>query len=271
MLYKQEDLEIAISTMHQENLEFLFKMFPNDSWKLHSILIVNQTDGSPLVSNYENVRVLNIDKFGLSKSRNLILKQAKGKLILLSDDDVVFLPDFKTTIVKAFNSFKKLDVIRFQFLKQGVLAKNYPKQSRSELNWFQVLDASSVELVLKRESIQKFNLSFDEDFGLGASFAMGEEAVFLADLKAKKGKLGFVPKTILRHPNDTTGTKSTSKEIYKNQSAVFYRIFKQKYVLWILLKLFFDVKQHKIKVQQLKSLFSEAIKGKKAYVNHTKL
>ena len=78
-------------------------------------------------------------------------------------------------------------------------------------------------------------------------------------------------KTILIHSDLSTGEKTSSSELYFVQSAVFYRIFGKMYLFWVALKLFFDLKQSKIKITQVYNLFSQALKGKKAYVNHTKL
>ncbi len=87
---------------------------------------------------------------------------------------------------------------------------------------------------------------------------MGEEAIFVSDVIKKGLNIGFVPKTIF-------------SELYFVQSAVFYRIFGKMYLFWVALKLFFDLKQSKINFTQVYYLFIQALKGKKAYVNHTKL
>lgn len=270
MTYQQSDLEILISTTNQKNFDFLFRMFPHDSWKSLSILVVNQTKLDFLESEYNNVRVVNSTVFGLSKSRNLALQNAIGKFVLLSDDDVVFEKDVASKIVDSFSDYN-YEALRFQFTKKGKLAKNYPKEFQKALNWFEVLNSSSVELAFHLDFIRKNRLQFDENFGLGAQFPMGEEAVFLADFLEKEGTLGFVPKVILEHNEETTGNKTEIGNIYYHQSAVFFRIFKHKYVIWILLKLFFDCKQQKIKWGQIPHLIAQALKGKKEYVKYTRV
>ena len=84
------------------------------------------------------------------------------------------------------------------------------------------------------------------NFGLGTTFLMGEEAIFINDCKNKGLKIGFVPQQLLSHSQQTTGNRTPVSEIYFVLGAVFYRIFGKMFLFWIALKLFFDIKQGKI-------------------------
>jgi hypothetical protein len=128
-----------------------------------------------------------------------------------------------------------------------------------------------VELVFKRQSLKEVNLQFNENFGLGTEFFMGEEAIFVSDGIKKGLKIGFVPEQLVSHSQPSTGQKTTIASIYFVQSAVFFRIFGKMYLFWIALKLFFDVKQGKINFSEISQLYKEAIKGKNLYVNTTRL
>ena len=104
--FKNQDLEILVSTMNRNTLDFLIPMFPFCHFSEFSILIVNQTQENNLLhSDFLSVRVINSFEKGLSKSRNLALKNAKGKIVLLTDDDVVFETDFQAKIIDSFNNF----------------------------------------------------------------------------------------------------------------------------------------------------------------------
>ena len=66
--------------MNRNNFDFLKAMFVNIPIENYHILIINQTTGNnKLESDFENVRVINTTELGLSKSRNMALKQAKKK------------------------------------------------------------------------------------------------------------------------------------------------------------------------------------------------
>ena len=272
-MYQKSDIQILIATMNRTNFDFLKAMFVFSDFSTLNLLVINQTTSDRLLqSDFENVEVINSFDKGLSKSRNLALQMASKDLVILTDDDVVFQSSFENFVLNTFNSNPSHDGFRFQYENEnGNFPKKYPKRFLSKLSNFEILNASSVELVFKKNSIKSKVVLFDENFGLGSTFYMGEEAIFVSDAIKKGLNIGFVPKTILIHSDLSTGEKTIFSELYFVQSAVFYRIFGKMYLFWVALKLFFDLKQSKIKITQVYNLFSQALKGKKAYVNHTKL
>ena len=272
-MYQKSDIEILIATMYQTNFDFLEAMFLFSDYTKFNILIVNQTTKDKILhSDNERIKVLNVFEKGLSKSRNLALENATQKLVVFTDDDVVFQQKFDKKIIKAFNSNIEYDGFRFQFLNsQGNLAKKYPRTFQSRLSKLEILNSSSVELVFKHKSLTDAMMQFDENFGLGTEFFMGEEAIFVSDGIKKGLKIGFVPEQLVSHSQPSTGQKTAISAIYFVQSAVFYRIFGKMYLFWIALKLFFDLKQRKINFSKIGHLFNQAQKGKKAYANATKL
>ena len=272
-MYQVSDIEILIATMNRDDLGFLEVMFSKTDVTKYNILIINQTTTEKqLHTTSRTIKVINVLEKGLSKSRNLALQHATKKLIVFTDDDVVFEANFDTTIINAFNYYPNFDGFRFPFqMKEGVVAKKYSSTFQSQLSAFDILNTSSVELVFKKEAIQSARLHFDENFGLGSPFYIGEEAIFVFDAKRKGLKMGFVPQILLTHSQFTTTQKATVLERYFYQSAVFYRIFGKMYLFWVVLKLLFDLKQHKFGIRSIPQVLKQALKGKKAYVDTTAL
>lgn len=272
-MYQKSDIQILIATMNRTDFDFLKTMFVFSNFAEFNLLIINQTSQDKLlVSTFENVNVINSFEKGLSKSRNLAIKNAKKTLLILTDDDVIFQSGFELEVLKAFNSEGNYDGFRFEFLNgKGNLAKKYPKHFEEHLTQFEILNSSSVELVFKRESIKKADLNFDENFGLGTDFFMGEEAVFISDAIKKGLKIGFFPKILVAHSHLSTGHKTLVSQQYFIHSAVFYRIYGKMYLFWIALKFFFDLKHRKVRFREIIKMFKQALKGKQAYVKHTKL
>ena len=258
--------------MNRSNLDFLQPMFMFSGFYNFNIVIVNQTTNDTILkSNFESVKVVNVFEKGLSKSRNIGIKNSRKDILVFADDDVVFELGFEDKILKEFNSHLGYDGFRFRFKNElGKFVKKYPIKFQAKLNWFEVLNTSSIELVFKRESIYNVIL-FDENFGLGSLFSMGEEAVFLADAKSVNCKIGFVPHTLMMHNGSTTSNRIEHGLLYFNQGAVFYRIFNNKYLFWVFLKLFFDLKHHKITFSNISKLFNQAVKGKNKYAEHIRL
>jgi len=261
--FKETDVEILISTMNRDSLDFLLPMFPFSHFSNFTILIINQTtNGIVLTSDYSNVRVVNSFERGLSKSRNLAFENATGKILLIADDDVIYQEEFLSKIITAYNKFPHAAVINFCAINSnGNLMKNYPSQSKKDLNTFDILNTSSIEITLNKLILEQEKIRFDENFGLGCIFEMGEEAIFLFDFKKNKNKLFFEHQIIVKHENFTTSDKKSITESYYIQGALFTRIFKKSYIFWIFIKLFFDLKQRKIEFRNIKNALESAKKG----------
>lgn len=270
--FQISDIEILISTQNQGNFSFLEELFSNVSNLNFSILIVNQTtENKILVSDNEHIKVVNSFEKGLSKSRNLAIRSSSKKLLLFTDDDVVFEPDFSTKICEAFNKYPNNDGFRFQFYKaKNQFHKKYPKTFKSKLSIFEILNTSSIELVLKKKIVEK-NIFFDENFGLGTPFCMGEEGIFLHDLIKNNLKIGFVPEAIVSHAQPSTTNKITIEQKYFTFGAIYFRIFKDFYLIWLFIKLFFDLKHKLITPKLLYLAIKNAVKGKKSYEQNRKL
>lgn len=272
-MYQISDIEILIATMNRTNFDFLKAMFLFSDFRHFKLVIINQTsENNLLLSDNEQIKVYNQLEYGLSKSRNLALQKASEALVVFTDDDVVFQQNFEIKLLQAFNLHLLHDGFRFKFLTgNGYLAKKYPKHFEDKLTNLEILNTASVELAFKRVSLQKAKLQFDINFGLGAAFPMGEEAIFVSDAIKKGLKIGFFPEILVAHIHASTGNKMDKYSLYYLQSALLYRIFPKMYLFWIFLKLFFDLKQNKIQFKTVLKLFIQACNGKKAYVNYTKM
>lgn len=272
-MYQKSDIQILIATMNRTNFDFLDAMFVFSDFSNFDLLIINQTSqDKQLISNLENVKVVNSFNTGLSKSRNLAIELATKSLLIFTDDDVVFQSGFESHILKAFNSDDKHDGFRFEFLNgKGNFAKKYPKHFEEKLSQFEILNTSSVELVFKRNSINRVNLKFDENFGLGTNFAMGEEAIFVAEAVKKGLNIGFFPEVLVAHAHTSSSQRTAVSMQYFIHSAVFYKIYGKMYLFWIALKLFFDLKHRKVRFREIFKMLNQSLKGKQAYVNHTRL
>lgn len=265
--FKKEDFEIVISTMDRNSLDFLIPMFPFCHFSEFQILIINQTsENHKLTSGFSGVRVINSNEKGLSKSRNLALQNTAGKILLITDDDVIFKKDFDSTIIDSYNKYPNATVISFAIEKpDGSLFKKYPSQTKENATLLDIFNILSIEISLNKVAFEKLNVKFDENFGLGSSFVMGEEAIFLNDLKLKNQQLIIEPKVIAIHPTISTADKLSLEQRYFIQGAFLARVLETSFYLSVFQKLFFDLKQKKIALNQIPAAIKSANKGQKDY------
>lgn len=270
--FKKGDLEIVMATMNRDSLDFLIPMFPFSHFSEFSILIINQTlENKLLISEFPSVRVVNSFEKGLSKSRNLGLQNAHGKIVLLADDDEVFKEDFESIILEAHNNYPGAASICFSIEgTNGLLFKKYPSQTKLQLNNLDIFNVLSIEISLKKAVFDQLKINFDTNFGLGSSFMMGEEAIFLSDWKKQKQNIIIVPKVIATHPVVSTDDKLNLEQRYYVLGAFLTRVSNYNYHKGVFLKLFFDIKQNKIKINQVFAALKNANKGKEDFLQITK-
>ena len=264
---KKQDLEILVSTMNRNTLDFLIPMFPFCHFFEFSILIINQTqENNLLISNFPTVRVINSFEKGLSRSRNLALKNAIGKIVLIADDDVVYKKDFDKVIVQEHNQYDKKAVISFCIeTPDGLLFKKYLQKAKMNLSLIELFNVLSIEISLNKSVLDELGVIFDQNFGLGSTFEMGEEAVFLSDIKNQNQQIAFVPSVIATHPEMSSNEKFDFARRYYIQGAFLTRVLKVNYNLCLATKLFFDLKQKKLKLNQISVAIKNANQGKMDY------
>ena len=261
--FKQSDIEILVATMNRQSLDFLEPMFPFAHYSGYDILVVNQTDASALLTSpYPNVRIINAFEKGLAKSRNVALQNAKGALCLITDDDIVFEPDFANTICNAYNDNPNAALITFRILNgSGQLYKKYPVSRQPSATALKRLSIMSVEMVVNRKKILDSKVLFNENFGLGAQFTMGEEAIFTHELHQQKALIVMEPVVIARHDAVDTHARVNIGQKYYVQGALFTAIFKNNYFIWVFLKLLYELKSGDVLIWQVPKALKAARKG----------
>lgn len=251
--------------MDRGDLSFLEPMFPGRDLSELNIFIINQTTGNNILeSGFPNIRVINSFERGLSKSRNLALKNSVGEIGLIADDDMAYEADFDKTILAAFEKHKEAAMISFQFLGENALpTKKYIDRERRITSLKDEPALSSVELAIRPEMLRENQVWFNEYFGLGANFPSGEESLFLKEAIDKKLPVYHVPEVIGQHPRQSTGTKPAGKAYIRGVSALKYL----KYGKWAKFSLlrFVCLSVRKKKIPLRKSIWAYRI-GSRAIV-----
>jgi glycosyltransferase involved in cell wall biosynthesis len=236
-------LEVLVSTMNRTSLSFLEKMFPHQDIKQLNILIVNQTTkGRELTSKLKNIRVVNSYEKGLSKSRNLAIKNAVGDICLIADDDVEYVKEFETITKEGFIKFPEATIIRFKIdTFTGEQYKAYPKTSGQLLSRKSIKPTSSIEIAFKRKAILEKGIAFNTLFGLGSYFQSGEEYLFLKKALSNGLSVYFVNSTIVKHALERSTSNMGSDNYVKTICAINYLEFKNFSYILLLKYIFFLV------------------------------
>lgn len=179
----KDKVQVLVSCMHQNDAALL-KRSNIKGWAL----VVNQCDFDRIDTRTFST-IINTTERGLSKSRNMALKNSIGDICLLCDDDEILYDNYETLIRDAYIKFPDADVIAFQIRDAG---KKYPSKNK-RLNYFSVLKIASWQITFRKNSIIKNGIWFDETLGSGVSKAGGEEVMFLYDCLKKNLKIFYCP------------------------------------------------------------------------------
>lgn len=238
------EIEFLVSTVNRTNLDFLVPMFQHMQGESYRVLVINQCIAIPLtVLKPENpaIRCISVAERGLSKSRNLAIKNAVGELCVIADDDVVFLPGTTEIISKAFTE-QEADLVQLQVrTPDNSPYKNYRNQSFVIRGQLQLMRISSIEIVFKRKPVVANGCWFNEQMGLGADYTAGEEILFLHSCFKKKLRLVSVPVPFVVHPKESSGKVFHRNNVLAD-GILFARLFP---FLFLLVDLYFSLKRYK--------------------------
>ncbi|QZN97074.1 glycosyltransferase family A protein [Symbiopectobacterium purcellii] len=221
-----KSLEILISTLN----DGVFNIKLN---KEYDVLIVHQiTNGK--MTDYESyynqniaserVRYIQSNTIGLSKSRNIALKNSCGKYLWIMDDDVEVLDNLEDRIVECFESNHCDIVILNHFFSNQEIIDTREKQFHH--NKISAAGICSIDICMRRE-VNK-SIFFDENFGLGTSLPSGEEYIFITDALDNGYKVYQSNILSSTHPEISSGLDffSTSNKV-RAKKAMFKRVFKR--------------------------------------------
>lgn len=188
-------VEVLISCMHQTDASIITRTNVQSD-----VLVVNQCDKDEVEEHSFlnkkgeecHARIIHTTERGLSRSRNMAIRNATGDVCLVCDDDEYLYDDYYKGIAEAFEQNPDYDVIAFRV---DYPRKTYPLQSR-KIGYIDALKVSSVQIAFRRESVVRKYICFDEKMGSGTGNGGGEEIRFLFDCLKNKLKVYFIPYVI---------------------------------------------------------------------------
>ena len=148
------------------------------------------------------------DQLGLSRSRNIGIKNCKSDFFWILDDDIYTNLNMIESILDQIKS-NKADIYTFRIARNKTCDIMYKKYSNNpKVSKLRLLKTSSIELIVSKKIINKYNIFFNENFGLGSKYPMCEENLFLLDYYQKNIKIIHIPKVIVEHENIGSGYTS---------------------------------------------------------------
>ena len=177
-------------------------------------LIINQCDRDgerDELRNGQSVRVIERNERGLSRSRNLALENAMDDICIFCDNDIRYTDDAPRVITDAFARHPEAGIICF-FIERP--ERHEPvRKTEGSMSKKDMMRIFSPEMAVRRSRLG--SLKFDEDFGAGALYKMGEENIFLFEAARRKIERIYVPLRIGETlPNKSSWFTAYDRDFY---------------------------------------------------------
>lgn len=202
-----------------------------------------------------DMTVVSHDSRGLSRNRNVALRHATHSEVIISDDDVTYSHEQLKKLLETFKEHPELDFFTFRYsTPDGKNGKIYPRGDFDLAHPKHGYYVSSIELALRRESVLRSGVWFDQRFGLGGElFVAGEEGVLVYQLLHNGLRGRFFDCTLCTHHGGVaTGERADIAEQLAEASAAYHYL--ANHGTWRLRMLLYAMRQHSLS----KHVFSQA-------------
>ena len=213
--------------MHQKDISILQR-----SNVQSDVIVVNQCD-KDCIEEFDFINKNNRTchcKFictterGLSKSRNMALRNAWGDVCLICDDDEILEDDCEDKILNAYHENHNTALIAFALIRKDN-GKIYPKD-KGPLRFKQILKTSSLQITFSRELILKYGITFDEKMGSGTGNGGGEENMFMFTIRKKRLCMLYYPDIIATvNPGESQWFQGYNERYFENLGWSNRRLF----------------------------------------------
>jgi glycosyltransferase involved in cell wall biosynthesis len=257
--------EILISTMYKENLDFLNAIFINNTINDFNIIIVNQTTEDKILKSMQtNIKVINSFERGSPVSRNLAIKNATAEVCLMSDDDIVYQPNLKETIIEAHQNHPDAAMISFEAINEDYkpYTDYFPEGMHNKRSLMKIY---TWVISFKREVYKQNEVYFNHHFGVGSTFKGATEYVFLRHALDKGLKMIHVAKTMVMHPKISSGVMMGSDNAFFAKTALKQRFIGNLSYFWLAKYVIYMWKDNYIKFKEVPRKFNIGLRGIKTY------
>ncbi len=259
-------LQVLLSAMFLEGYEYI-----NSLQISGDCLVVNQCEresSDVIIEKTRTVKYIETTERGLSKSRNMAIRNADADVCILCDNDVEYVESYEALICNAFEAHPTADIIVFYIQRKEKPVPNYPTERR--MNYLSVLKIFSPEVAFRREAVLKHGISFHERFGAGAHYYMGEENLFLYDCLRAGLEILYMPvKIAALRETESTWFQGYEERFFISRGANYCAMTRGFSVLLILQ---FAVRKRKLYQgsQTMLQAIRLMLRGRREYLNEIK-
>ncbi|MBQ7726337.1 MAG: glycosyltransferase family 2 protein [Clostridia bacterium] len=227
------DFEVLMACMHQENFDIAYQSGVDSD-----LLIINQCDRE----DYQEItvngycwRMISTTERGISKSRNMALKNARGKIALWADDDECLTEGYRELVLNAFASLPDASMIAFNVERLHLPTKSKYYEIKKIKRSNGARGYGTPMTAFKTEDILRSSIRFDERIGSGSEWGGGEESLFQREMLKHSLKIYEYPATVctINYSSGSQWFHGYDEKFFYN-SGVFSAIIERKFLIrWL--------------------------------------
>ncbi|EME8112514.1 glycosyltransferase [Enterococcus faecium] len=229
-------MEVLVSSMNKD-----MSLFKKMNIQTNAIIINQTPDISGNFSYKQQIfddktwKFYSMSEKGVGRSRNNALMRASDDIVIMADEDEVFVDGYEKIINDAYSKYPDADMIVFDVrVHNGDEIKHRVKRD-GRVKFFNSFRYGTVTFTFKRDILLNNNIYFSLLFGGGSRFLSGEDSLFITDVLKKKLKVYSYNKIIADVYNESSSWFSGyNKEYFFDRGALYYAISKNYYLFLIL-------------------------------------
>lgn len=191
-------------------------------------IIINQCqENSYLEYEYgkNKIRAYSFCEKGVGLSRNNALMRATADIILFADEDIVYHDGYAERILEAFEKHPKADMLLFNMDVEANRA-TYHIKKEGRVHFYNSGRYPTYSFAIRREKVQKANITFSLFFGGGARYSNGEDSLFLLECLKKGLKVYALPVEIGKEvPRPSTWFHGYTKKFFFDRGVLYYYLY----------------------------------------------
>ena len=183
-------------------------------------------------SEGHTVRTIESVERGIGRSRNLALEEARGRIVLFSDDDIVYSEGYAESILKAFEAHPEADIIMFN-INVSEERKTYRIDKEIRVHKWSVGRYPAFAAAARLGSIKRSGVRFSDLFGGGAKYSSGEDNLFFMDCLKAGLVIKAVPVTIgTEEPRRSTWFNGYNEKFFKDRGVLYSFLYGRLATVW---------------------------------------
>ena len=228
--------DLVVATVDRvAELERLLASLETQTHGAFRVLLVDQNEDDRLDPVLRAERPFVLERLrserGLSRARNVALRDVRGDLVAFPDDDCVFAPDLLERVARRFANDEALDGLTGRAIDElGHSSRSWapdPARLTRENLWNRAI---SFTIFLRAPLVARVG-SFDESLGLGAAtpWASGEEIEYLVRALDAGARIEYDPTIVVTHPDKRVSSEALRSLGNRDGASVGYILRKHRY------------------------------------------